>query len=98
MDNEAELLLKHLSGEAKSVFEFAIETAMRRGELLSLEWKGIDLKNCTATLKDTKNGEVRAAPLSTTAIRVLKGQTRGIGGGKAFTNTQSAATQCLGGR
>ena len=87
--NEAELLLKHLSGEAKSVFEFAIETAMRRGELLSLEWKNIDLKNCTATLKDTKNGEVRAVPLSSTAIRVLKGLQRGIGGGKVFTITQS---------
>lgn len=87
--NEAELLLKHLSGEVRSVFEFAIETAMRRGELLSLEWKNIDLKNCTATLKDTKNGEVRAVPLSTTAIRVLKGMQRGIGSGKVFTITYS---------
>ncbi len=83
--NEAALLLKHLTGEAKSVFEFAIETAMRRGELLSLTWKDIDIKNCTATLKDTKNGEVRVVPLSSTAIRVLNGQTRGIGTGKVFS-------------
>ncbi len=87
--NEAEQLLKHLSGEAKSVFEFAIETAMRRGELLSLEWKCINLKNCTATLKDTKNGEARAVPLSSAAIRVLKGLQRGIGSGRVFTITQS---------
>ncbi len=85
--NEAELLLKHLSGEARRIFEFAIETAMRRGELLSLEWKYIDLKNRTATLKDTKNGEVRAVPLSSTAIRVLNGRTRGIGAGKVFNIT-----------
>jgi integrase len=87
--NEAELLLKHLSGEASSIFEFAIETAMRRSEFLALEWKDIDLKNCTATLKDTKNGESRAVPLSSTAIRVLKGLQRDISGGKVFTITQS---------
>jgi integrase len=85
--NEAKLLLKHLTGEAKSVFEFAIETAMRRGEILSLEWKAINLKKCTATLNDTKNGEARAVPLSSTAIRVLNGQTRGIGTSKVFSIT-----------
>lgn len=82
--NEAKLLLKHLSGEARSVFEFAIETAMRRGEILALEWKAINLRNRTATLSDTKNGEPRAVPLSSAAIRVLKGQTRGIGNTKVF--------------
>ncbi len=82
--NESQLLLKHLSGEARSVFEFAIETAMRRGEILSLEWRAINLRDRTATLKDTKNGEPRAVPLSSTAIRVLKEQTRGIGTGKVF--------------
>lgn len=85
--NESKLLLKHLSGEAKSVFEFAIETAMRRSEILSLEWKAINLKKCTATLADTKNGETRAVPLSSTAIRVLNSQTRGIGTSKIFNIT-----------
>lgn len=85
--NESKLLLRHLTGEAKAIFEFAIETAMRRGEILSLEWKNIDLKNHTATLKDTKNGEIRAVPLSSTAIRVLNGQTRGIGESKVFSIT-----------
>lgn len=86
---ESKLLLKHLSGEAKAVFEFAIETAMRRGEILSLEWRNIDLKNLTATLKDTKNGEVRAVPLSTTAIRILKEHPGGNGDKKVFSITQS---------
>jgi len=86
---ESKLLLKHLSGEAKAVFEFAIETAMRRGEILSLEWRNIDLKNLTATLKDTKNGEVRAVPLSTTAIRILKEHPGGNGAKRVFSITQS---------
>ena len=83
--NEAGLLLNQLSGEAKSIFEFAIETAMRRGEILSLEWRDINIKNCTATLKDTKNGEIRAVPLSKTAIRVINTQPKGIGASKVFT-------------
>ena len=85
--NEAELLLKHLSGKSKSVFEFAIETAMRRGEFLSLEWNDVDLKNCTATLKYTKNSEKRVVPLSISAIRVLNEQTRGDGTNKVFNIT-----------
>lgn len=86
---EAGLLLKNLTGETKAIFELAIETGMRRSEMLSLEWRNVDLKKLVAVLKDTKNGEVRAVPLSSTAIRVLKGLQRGIGGGKVFTITQS---------
>lgn len=85
--NEGARLLKYLSGEAKAVSEFAIETAMRRGEILGLTWQDVNLKNRTATLKDTKNGESRAVPLSIAAIRVLNERTRGIGEIKVFTIT-----------
>jgi integrase len=85
--NEAEELLKHLTGEAKNIFEFAIETAMRRGEILALEWKDIDFKTPSATLNDTKNGEIRAVPLSKTALRVLKKRKQGIGAKKVFDIT-----------
>lgn len=87
--NEFKLLMKNLSGEALSVFEFAIETCMRRGEILSLEWKNINYKKCTALLIDTKNGESGTVPLSTTAIRVLKSLPQGIGSKKVFNITQS---------
>jgi integrase len=52
---------------------FALETAMRMGEILSLQWADIDLVNRTATLQDTKNGEKRTVPLSTQAVAVLTG-------------------------
>lgn len=85
--NEAEELLRHLTGEAKNIFEFAIETAMRRGEILALEWKDIDLKTPSLTLNDTKNGESRAVPLSKAALRILKVQKQGIGTKKVFNIT-----------
>ena len=56
--------------------QLAIETSMRQGELLSLEWGNIDYKHKLALLLDPlkiKNGESRAVPLSTKAIAVLKG-------------------------
>jgi integrase len=50
----------------------ALETAMRRGELLSLQWSDVDLDQRHATLWKTKNGDKRLVPLSTVAITVLK--------------------------
>lgn len=50
-------------------FLFAIETAMRSGEILSLEWG--DLDGRIAMLRDTKNGESRAVPLSSEARRLI---------------------------
>ena len=38
------------------IVDFAIETAMRRSEILSLRWENIDRKYTIATLPDTKNG------------------------------------------
>ena len=58
----------------------AIETAMRRGEILSLHWSDIDLTKCTAHLALTKNGESRTVPLSTRAIETLKALPRSIDG------------------
>lgn len=53
--------------------QLALETAMRRGELLSLRWENVDLKLRTAHLPDTKNGDSRTVPLSTRAVAILKG-------------------------
>ena len=52
-------------------FQYAIETAARQHEILSLTWAHVNLERKYALLKDTKNGEERAAPLSSKAIEVL---------------------------
>jgi integrase len=51
---------------------FAIETAMRRSEILSLNWKRVDLEKQTARLPDTKNGQGRIVPLSASAVEILR--------------------------
>lgn len=62
------------------IVQLAIETAMRRSELVGLRWEHIDLKRCIAHLPDTKNGEARTVPLSSAAIKVLRGLPRSLNG------------------
>lgn len=64
----------------KPIVQMALETAMRKGELLSLRWEHIDLVHQTAFLPTTKNGDSRTVPLSLEAIRVLHGLARSING------------------
>ena len=58
----------------------ALETAMRRSELLALKWDDIDSVERTATLWETKNGQIRVVPLSTQAIKVLSEMPKSIDG------------------
>lgn len=49
----------------------AVETAMRRGELLALRWADVDLDAGVARLHLTKNGDARDVPLSKRARETL---------------------------
>ncbi|MCD6527291.1 MAG: site-specific integrase [Desulfuromonas sp.] len=69
---EEEKLLAAASAQILPLIVMALETAMRQGELLSIRWKDVNLKQRTIFLSDTKNGENRSVPLSTTAIATLK--------------------------
>lgn len=64
----------------KPVVVLALETAMRRSELLALRWEHINLGSQTALLPDTKNGTPRSVPLSTTAVELLRSLPRNISG------------------
>ncbi len=56
------------------VIVFAIETGMRRGEILGLRWEHVDLHRRIAYLPLTKNGSSREVPLSTKTDQVLERQ------------------------
>lgn len=55
----------------KPLIVLAIETGMRRGELLGLRWEHVDLKRQVAHLPLTKNGDSRDVPLSRRAVETL---------------------------
>lgn len=77
-----------LSPFCPALLSVAIETGMRQGELLRLEWKDIDFKRRTAHLDDTKSGDPRDVPLSPAALVTLESMARPIGGGKVFPISQ----------
>jgi integrase len=58
----------------------ALETAMRRGELLGLKWPDLDLLRRVAYLPITKNGDDREVPLSSRAVETLSNLPRSIDG------------------
>ena len=59
---ELEMLLEFSSEEMNQVIRFALETAMRRGEIVGMTWEIVDLKKRTVTLPETKNGQKRIVP------------------------------------
>lgn len=50
----------------------ALESAMRRGELLALRWENVNFNAQTALLPLTKNGSARIVPLSKKAVAILE--------------------------
>jgi len=84
-------LKKALEGDALVALILFVETAMRRSELLSLDWSNVKFKGTlgSARLLKTKNGEERTVPLSSVAVTALKTLTRGIKG-KVFKLTPAA--------
>ena len=72
----------------------ALESAMRRGELLSLRWPDVFLADRFVRLHDTKNGESRDVPLSTRAYEVLAGLPRHISG-RVFPTTADAVKKAF---
>lgn len=80
VDDPGPTAVDHKNVWIPSVVRLAIETATRQGELLTLLWKDVDLESRTAILRDTKNGETRAIPLSTRAKAALEGLPRSKSG------------------
>lgn len=54
----------------------AVETAMRRGEILGMRWEHVDLGRRVVFLPMTKSGQSRLVPLSSRAVEVLHGMER----------------------
>jgi integrase len=55
------------------IVRFALETAMRRGEIVSLRWRHVNMTRRTVLLPDTKNGHPRTGlPTILMTLRTLK--------------------------
>jgi len=71
---EAQRLLSASDEDFRDLFQAALATGMRRGELLAMRWDWIDLQNGQISLpaKATKNGRARHVPISQDMREVLE--------------------------
>jgi integrase len=73
--------------EVALIFLLSLETAMRSGEMVSLEWADVDLATQTIHLDMTKNGDSRDVPLSRKAVGLLELMKGPEPSGRVFTLT-----------
>jgi integrase len=73
--NDGEELMKAMTTPSawylRPLITLAIETGMRRGELLSIRWKDVDQTAPTIRILKTKNGHPRTIPLTPKAVEIL---------------------------
>ena len=81
-DEQARLLAAAhtYGGEIGAIITWAIETAMRRGEVAAMRWEHLDRKARVLLIPETKTGTPRRVPLSTAALAVLDSLPRRIDG------------------
>jgi integrase len=73
---ECKLLLDSCNDHLKPIVITALNTGMRRGEILSLKWDNVDLKHGFILLDRTKNGERREIPINETVRNTFEGLIR----------------------
>ncbi len=94
-EGEEEKLLEAAPDVLRPVILFALETAMRREEIASLQWKNVNLRGRFVYLPETKNSEARTVPLSTAAVDILKALPRGQGVESVFGVTAEFITNTM---
>ncbi len=62
---------------AVAAIRVLLYTGLRRGEVLGLRWRDVDMKKGTIQLQDTKSGEGRTVPLPTPAAEALSNLSTG---------------------
>ena len=73
---EEERLLRASPEWLREIIVFALNTGLRRGEILNLKWSLVDLKRRTLTILEQKNGEDDTLPLNETVMEVLAARSK----------------------
>lgn len=68
---EAKALLTVCAGHIRPIVVTALNTGMRKGELLKLKWADVDLNNRKITVINAKNNESRVIPINKTLYQEL---------------------------
>lgn len=83
-DNEAAKLVAACGQAVRPVVITALNTGMRRGEILDLRWENVDFERRFIRVERSKNGRSRKVPMNSTLVAEL-GRLRGNGTPFVFT-------------
>jgi len=70
-EDEEERLMNCCSEHTKQIVVMALNTGMRRGEMLNLKWSDINLKTRMIIIRKSKNNEMRMIPINNTLYSTL---------------------------
>lgn len=81
-------LLAHCPPHLAPIVVFALNTGMRRGEILGLRWDQVDASATSVRVTRTKSGRDRIVPLNDAATGVIEAQRRKRFGNYVFPSTK----------
>jgi integrase len=88
-EEEAKLLeairTGHKAKHLEPIIITALNTGMRKGEILNLKWSNVDFKNGFIIVEGTKNGEIRKIPTNKKLTETLEGAKKGSKGEYVFS-------------
>ncbi len=70
--NEVERLIISAIDHLKPIIIIAVNTGMRRGEILNLKWENINFIKGYIEIEDSKSGEPRKVPMNSTVAETLQ--------------------------
>ena len=74
---ECQTLIKSCDNHLRPIVIMALNTGMKKGEILNLKWDDVDMTHWFILLANTKNGEKREVPIAETLRKTLKELFRG---------------------
>ena len=83
---EVVALLNACADHIRPIVVIALNTGMRKGEILNLKWADTDLKNRKIMVINAKNNESRVIPINQTLHKDLSNLSRNINGEYVFPN------------
>jgi integrase len=76
--DEREALIREANPALRLYIVAALQSGARRGELLDLRWKDVDMRACTLTFRHTKNGQSRSVAMTSTMRSLLEALPRSL--------------------
>jgi len=79
------VMVGRYANRVRPIFILAVNTGMRRGEMLNLKWSDVNWERNVIVVRKTKTGFVRSIPINQPVAEVLKTLLREIGSEKVFS-------------